>query len=107
MGSLLRGPNLLPSFVALHFFPLANRCQTLPRGGGAGWREALAPGNRARLTGSLFSLHKKGLEEAGSTTAYLWSAEREMGPQLPQQQCGRDPRAQVLCRAEAPRPGLG
>lgn len=34
MGSLLRGPNLLPSFVALHFFPLANRCQTLPRGGG-------------------------------------------------------------------------
>lgn len=62
----------------------AKLCQGEGRGAGQG--EALAPRNRARLMGSLFSLHKKGLEEAGSTTAYLWSAGREMGPQLPQQQ---------------------
>lgn len=72
--SLLRDG--LPSFVALCFFSLTNRCQTLPKGGksagrGTGQGRRLPPGNRARLRRSLLCSHRKGLGEAGSTTAYL------------------------------------
>lgn len=57
-----------------------------------GQGEALATWKRGKAHVAPFTVYTiQELGEAGSTTAYLWSAGREVGPQLPQQQRGKSP----------------
>lgn len=65
-----------------HWQTGAKLCQR--EGTGVGGGEALATRKQDKARVAPFSVYiKKGLGEAGSTTVHLWSAGREMGPQLP------------------------